>query len=75
MTRLTPTVVNMSATTFAVIGTRAERGWPYIAAALFLTAYVFCDNADGGHARRTGQTSPYGEFLDHGLDLGKGFVA
>jgi phosphatidylglycerophosphate synthase len=49
--------------------TRAQSGWPFVAAAFFLTAYVFCDNADGGHARRTGQTSPYGEFLDHGLDL------
>jgi phosphatidylglycerophosphate synthase len=38
-------------------------------AALSLHLYNFCDNADGGHARRTNQCSPMGEFLDHGLDL------
>lgn len=26
------------------------------------------DNVDGPHARRTGRSSPLGEFLDHGLD-------
>jgi phosphatidylserine synthase len=44
-------------------------GWRFVAAALLLQLYVFCDNADGGHARRTGQTSAGGELLDHGLDL------
>jgi phosphatidylglycerophosphate synthase len=52
-----------------LLGSRADHGWPFIVTAILVTAYVFCDNADGGHARRTGQTSPFGEFLDHGLDL------
>ncbi|MEJ7729895.1 MAG: CDP-alcohol phosphatidyltransferase family protein [Polyangiaceae bacterium] len=46
-----------------------ERGWPFAAAALLLQLYVWCDNADGAHARRTGQCSPFGELLDHGLDI------
>lgn len=45
------------------------RGWPFMAATILLWAYVFCDNADGAHARRTNQCSALGEFLDHGLDL------
>jgi phosphatidylglycerophosphate synthase len=47
---------------------RPERGWPFFLAAFTLHAYNWCDNADGAHARRTKQCSPYGEFLDHGLD-------
>lgn len=47
---------------------RPERGWPFFVAAFTLHAYTWCDNADGAHARRTKQCSPYGEFLDHGLD-------
>lgn len=31
--------------------------------------YIWCDNADGAHARRTGRASIFGEVLDHGLDL------
>jgi len=46
-----------------------ERGWPLAVAALLLHAYTWCDNADGAHARRTGQCSTAGEYLDHGLDL------
>ena len=45
------------------------RGWPFALAALLLQLYLWCDNADGAHARRTGQCSPFGEFLDHGLDM------
>src|SRR5262245_35111115 len=44
------------------------RGWPFARATLLLQAYLWCDNADGAHARRTGQCSAFGEFLDHGLD-------
>jgi cyclopropane fatty-acyl-phospholipid synthase-like methyltransferase/phosphatidylglycerophosphate synthase len=47
----------------------ARGGWPLVAAAVLLQLYVWCDNADGAHARRTGQTSTSGEYLDHGLDL------
>lgn len=41
----------------------------FFAAALLMQLYVWLDNADGAHARRTGQSSPYGELLDHGLDV------
>ena len=47
---------------------RPEKGWPFFVAALCLNLYNWCDNADGAHARRTKQCSPFGEFLDHGLD-------
>lgn len=45
------------------------RGGSPIASALLLNAYLWCDNADGAHARRTKQTSATGELLDHGFDL------
>lgn len=47
---------------------RPERGWPFFLAAFTLNFYTWCDNADGAHARATKQCSPFGEFLDHGLD-------
>lgn len=48
----------------------------YLVPAVTLHLYNFCDNADGAHARRTGQTSPLGELLDHGLDLlNVGYIA
>jgi phosphatidylglycerophosphate synthase len=40
----------------------------YLVSTFLLLAYLTFDNIDGAHARRTGQTSPLGEFLDHGLD-------
>jgi phosphatidylglycerophosphate synthase len=45
-----------------------DRGWPFVFAMVLLQFYMWCDNADGGHARRTNQCSAFGEFLDHGLD-------
>src|SRR4051794_35498998 len=45
-----------------------KRGWPFAAAMVLLQVYMWCDNADGAHARRTNQCSALGEFLDHGLD-------
>jgi phosphatidylglycerophosphate synthase len=54
--------------TALLIGLWPERGWPFVAAALMLHVYMWCDNADGAHARRTNQCSAFGEFLDHGLD-------
>lgn len=51
-----------------LLALRPARGAPFYLAALTLHLHVWCDNADGGHARRTGQCSPMGEFLDHGLD-------
>ena len=48
-----------------------ERGaaWAPLLSAALLNAYLWCDNADGAHARATKQASATGEFLDHGLDL------
>jgi phosphatidylserine synthase len=54
--------------TVLLIGLWPERGWAFVAAALMLHVYMWCDNADGAHARRTNQCSAFGEFLDHGLD-------
>ena len=36
--------------------------------ALAVLIYMTCDNIDGMHARRTGQSSKLGEFLDHWFD-------
>ena len=44
-------------------------GWPFAAAAVLLQLYIWCDNTDGAHARRTRQCSAFGELLDHGLDI------
>ena len=52
-----------------LVAAQPPRAWAFVAAAALLQGYVWCDNADGGHARRTGQTSATGEFLDHGLDI------
>ena len=52
----------------ALLGAWPARGYHFVVAALTLQVHVWCDNADGGHARRTGQCSPGGEWLDHGLD-------
>jgi len=49
---------------FATMGTPIL----YVISALLLLGYLTADNVDGPHARRTGQASPLGEFLDHGLD-------
>ncbi len=47
----------------------------YFVAALLVLAYMTLDNLDGAHARRTGQSSILGEFLDHWLDtLASGLV-
>lgn len=54
--------------TAVLIGLWPERGWPFIVAMVLLQIYMWCDNADGAHARRTNQCSAFGEFLDHGLD-------
>ena len=50
---------------------RGAWGW---ACAAF-TAYHACDNTDGKHARRTGQTSKMGHVLDHAVDATVGLAA
>lgn len=62
-------LVNLAGLLSLALSPRAHGGFGYLAAAITLHLYNFCDNADGGHACRTNQCSPMGEFLDHGLDL------
>jgi len=40
----------------------------YLIPAAMLFLYTTFDNMDGAHARRTGQSTPLGEFVDHWLD-------
>jgi phosphatidylglycerophosphate synthase len=58
-------VLSAVATYGAAVG---EIPFLYLVSSFLLLAYLTFDNIDGAHARRTGQTSPLGEFLDHGLD-------
>lgn len=51
-----------------LLALRPVSGWPFFVTALCVNFYNWADNADGAHARRTNQCSPFGEFLDHGLD-------
>lgn len=62
-------VLNLLALLVLCWGAHSDKGWPFFVAAILVHAYLWCDNADGSHARRTGQCSAKGEFLDHGLDL------
>ena len=61
-------VVNLAAVALLVF-LRPRQGWVFIASMLLLQLYNWADNADGAHARRTKQSSAFGEFLDHGLDV------
>jgi phosphatidylglycerophosphate synthase len=61
-------LLNLCAAALLLVTGRTQ-GWPLVAAVVLLNLYNWCDNADGAHARRTGQTSALGEFLDHGLDM------
>lgn len=46
-----------------------EQGlWALVLAGFGIFAQMVLDNLDGMHARATGQTSKFGEFLDHWLD-------
>ena len=42
--------------------------WVFYAMALAMFLYQSFDNCDGKQARRTGTSSPLGEFFDHGVD-------
>lgn len=72
--RITPNTLTVAAQCLGVVSAAcaiaASRGAPglYGLAALCIFASLTLDNVDGAHARRTGQTSPRGELLDHGLD-------
>ena len=45
-----------------------EQPWVFWLPALGTFAYLCLDNMDGTHARRTNQSSPLGEFIDHWFD-------
>lgn len=67
----TITVIGQIAAVLAtVLAVVATMGHPilYVVSGFLLLTYLTADNIDGAHARRTGQTSSLGEFLDHGLD-------
>jgi phosphatidylglycerophosphate synthase len=61
-------LINLAAL-LLLLSSRAQHGAPFFVAALLIQLYVVSDNADGAHARRTRQSSPFGEMLDHGLDI------
>jgi len=53
----------------------ARSSWAVAASfCVLLHAYVVGDYLDGMHARRTGTSSPLGEFLDHYLDIWNGQI-
>lgn len=60
-------LLNLAGTAL-LIAAWPKSGWIFAAAMVTLQLYMWCDNADGAHARRTNQCSALGEFLDHGLD-------
>lgn len=62
-------LANLAGLVVLLVYGKAHGGWPFYVAAAALNFYVWCDNADGGHARRTKQCSAMGELLDHGLDM------
>jgi phosphatidylglycerophosphate synthase len=72
--RVNPNTITHAGHLLNLIGTTLlvalwpDRGWPFLVAMALLQLYMWCDNADGAHARRTNQCSAFGEFLDHGLD-------
>ena len=45
-----------------------EASWALLVAPVCYVTYHLCDTLDGYHARKTGRTSTYGDFLDHALD-------
>ncbi len=62
-------LINLAALVLLVASAPMDKGWPFFLVPVLVHVWLWCDHADGGHARRTGQCSALGEFLDHGLDL------
>ena len=62
-------LINLAALVLVVGFAHMDKGWPFFLVPVLVHVWLWCDHADGGHARRTGQCSALGEFLDHGLDL------
>jgi phosphatidylglycerophosphate synthase len=73
--RLKPNTITVCGTVFMAIGTcfiwlalSYQMRWGFLIGALGIFLYMAADNVDGPHARKTGQSSRLGEFLDHWLD-------
>ena len=49
-------------------------GWTYLVCAIGIFIYQTLDGIDGSQARRTGTSSPLGEYFDHGLDAITTFI-
>jgi phosphatidylglycerophosphate synthase len=63
-------LINLAALVLLVAASqRMNSGWAFFLVPVLVHVWLWCDHADGGHARRTNQCSALGEFLDHGLDL------
>lgn len=60
------TALNMLAAAIAILVAPSRLSTALISVLIF--AYLCIDNMDGAQARRTGTSSPLGEFLDHWLD-------
>ncbi len=52
-------------------GPASLAGW----CAVLMAGYVIYDHADGMHSRRTGTSSPLGEYLDHYTDIFHGGIS
>ena len=48
--------------------------WSYLLCAIGIFVYQTLDGIDGPQARRTGTSSPLGEYFDHGLDAITTFI-
>lgn len=62
-------VINLAALVLLLAASGTNSGWPFFLVPVLVHVWLWCDHADGGHARRTNQCSGLGEYLDHGLDL------
>lgn len=65
---LTLTGTFLSAIAFAITAFVSPTRLSCAVIAVLVFTYLTLDNIDGAHARRTGTSSPLGEFLDHWLD-------
>ena len=63
-----PNAITLGGGAFCGLALVALRGGHYGAASACWTTYTAMDNMDGKHARRTGQCSALGSFLDHFVD-------
>lgn len=63
---LAGTALNVAAALIALLMPPTRLAAALISFLIF--SYLCIDNMDGAHARRTGTSSPLGEFLDHWLD-------